>query len=104
MLVYREITAEVDMSNPKVQVFFQNKDELLEAQRHVRFDLLGRKFFQSDGKVYFSEMMLTRDLKLFVPNDKKSAETFIGKDAVDYLKKVYDKSGKNTADLVFDKK
>lgn len=101
---FREVTAEVNMNNPKVQVFFQDKDDLLEAERHVKFDLLGRKLFQSDGKVYFSKMMCIRDLKDFVPNDKKSAETFVGKDAVDYLKKVYDKSGKSTADLVFDKK
>lgn len=100
---FTEVTAEVDMNNPKVQKFFQNKDELLEAQKHIKYDSYGTRFSQLDNKVYFSIMIPTKYLKL-VSGDKNLTERSINRVAEEFLEKVYNKSGKSSVDLVFDKK
>lgn len=100
---FREVTAEVDMNNLKVQKFFQNKDKLLEAQKHIKYDSYGTRFFQSDDKIYFSTMIPTKCLEL-ISGDKNYTERSINYIAEEFLEKLYNKSGKSSADLVFDKK
>lgn len=91
---FRELTAEVDINSPKVQEFFKNEDGLLEAQKHMRFDFFGTKFYKSDGKVYFSTMLPIRQLKKLESEDNGSIEEAVNGHAEYWLKKAYNKSGK----------
>lgn len=104
---YRTVTAEVDIEHSRLNQYFKNGDDLINSQKFVFSPFRNNRFFQTNGKVYFSTTLTRPEFQLesslSMAENEMSVEQKTDEIAKKYVNRLLKKARNNATDLMFTK-